>query len=73
MKNKLKTAGFMVCLIAGFCFWTNQQNDLPVLMLENIEALAYGEGMDRAVCYGDGSIDCHGDWVEIIIIGTRLK
>lgn len=73
MKNKLKTAGFMVCLIAGFCFWTNQQNDLPVLMLENIEALANGESTVGGYCYGDGSLECRGDWVELRIIGTRLK
>lgn len=55
MKNKLKTAGCIVCLIAGFCFWTNQQNDLPVLMLENIEALANGEGTVGGYCYCNGS------------------
>lgn len=29
------------------------------LMLENVEALAQGEG-GNYVCYGSGDIDCHG-------------
>lgn len=73
MKSKLKLIGLVVCLIVGFCFWTNQKNDLPVLVLENIEALAYGEHGDGAYCYGDGSIDCDGDWVEMKITGLSLE
>lgn len=73
MKNKLKLVGFMVCLIAGFYFWSNQKNELPTLVLDNIEALAYGEHGDRVNCYGDGSVDCDGDWVEMRITGLSLE
>mgnify|MGYP002537882475 CR=1 FL=1 len=73
MKNKLKLVGVIVCLIAGICFWTNQKNELPALILENIEALAYGENGNGANCYGDGSIDCAGDWVEVKISGLSLE
>ncbi|GGJ96663.1 NVEALA domain-containing protein [Parabacteroides faecis] len=73
MKNKLKLVGFMVCLIAGFYFWSNQKNELPALVLDNIEALAYGEHGDRVNCYGDGSVDCDGDWVEMRITGLSLE
>lgn len=73
MKNKLKLVGVIVCLVASICFWTNQKNELPALVLENIEALAYGEHGDRVKCYGDGSIDCAGDWVEMRIEGLSLE
>lgn len=39
---------------------------LDVLSLQNIEALAYGEGMGLYACYGRGSVDCpNGTKVEI--------
>lgn len=73
MKNKLKLAGVIACLIAGICFGTNQKSELPALVLENIEALAYGEHGDGVNCYGDGSIDCAGDWVKVKISGLSLE
>lgn len=73
MKKKLKLIGFVVCLVAGCCFWANQKNDLPVLLLENIEALANGEHGDRVKCYGDGSLECAGYWVEMKITGLSLE
>ena len=44
MKSKLKLVGIIVVLITGFCFWSKQKSELPALALENIEALANGEG-----------------------------
>lgn len=68
MKNKLKLIGFVACLISGFCFWSNPKSDLPLLSLENIEALAQYEQTGSIYCYGDGSVDCgDGDWVEMKI------
>lgn len=72
MKNKLKLIGLAVCLISGFCIWSNQKDDSPILLLENIEALANGEGGDRVYCYGDGSVDCYGYLVEMKISGLSL-
>lgn len=40
------------------------------LMLENVEALAQGEG-GNYVCYGSGDIDCHGMKVWVKYEGTR--
>lgn len=73
MKKKLKLAGLVTCLIAGCYFWSTPKNDLPSLLLENIEAVAYGEHGDRVNCYGDGSVDCYGHWVEMRIEGFSLK
>ncbi|KKB54445.1 hypothetical protein HMPREF1212_00158 [Parabacteroides sp. HGS0025] len=73
MKNKLKFVGLIVCLIAGFCFWANQKNELCPLVLENIEALANGEHGDRVNCYGDGSVECLGGWAEMKISGLSLE
>ena len=73
MKNKLKLVGLIVCLIAGFCFWANQKNELCPLVLENIEALANGEHGDRVNCYGDGSVECLGGWAEMKISGLSLE
>ena len=40
------------------------------LMLENVEALAQGEG-GNYVCYGSGDIDCHGMKVWVKYEGIR--
>ena len=40
------------------------------LMLENVEALAQGEG-GNDVCYGSGDIDCHGMKVWVKYEGIR--
>lgn len=73
MKNKLKLIGFIVCLISGICFWTNQNKEIPFLLLENVEALAYGEHGNRVYCYGYGSVDCGGEWYEMRIEGLSLE
>lgn len=73
MKNKFKLVGSIICLVIGICFWSNQKNDQPVLLLENIEALAYGEHGDRVNCYSDGSVECLGEWVEMRISGFSLE
>ena len=73
MKKKLKLVGFVTCLIAGCYFWATPKNDLPSLLLENVEALAYGEHGNRAKCYGDGSVECNGYWVEMKITGLSLE
>ncbi len=73
MGKKLKLVGVVVCLIAGTYFWTHQRNELPTLLLENVEALAYGEQGNGVNCYGDGSVECAGDWVEMRIEGLSLE
>lgn len=73
MKKKLKLVGFVTCLIAGCYFGSTTKNDLPSLLLENVEALAYGEHGNGANCYGDGSVECNGYWVEMRITGLSLE
>jgi len=73
MKSKLKLVGIIVVLITGFCFWSKQKSELSALALENIEALANGEGGNGVNCYGDGPIDCAGDFVKMKISGLSLK
>lgn len=73
MKNRLKLVGFFLCLVASIYFWNNQKNELSSLALENIEALAAGEGGNGVICYGYGSVDCYGDWVEMKIEGLKLE
>lgn len=73
MKKKLKLAGLIICLGVGICFWSNQKDEQPILLLENIEALAYGEHGDRVNCYGDGSVECLGEWVEMRVEGLSLE
>lgn len=73
MKKKLKLVGFVTCLIVGCYFGSTPKNNLPSLLLENVEALAYGEHGNGAKCYGDGSVDCNGDWVEMRIEGLSLE
>lgn len=73
MKKKLKLVGFVTCLIVGCYFGSTPKNNLPSLLLENVEALAYGEHGNGANCYGDGSVECNGYWVEMKIEGLSLE
>ena len=73
MKKKLKLVGFVTCLIVGCYFGSTPKNNLPSLLLENVEALAYGEHGNGANCYGDGSVECYGYWVEMKIEGLSLE
>ena len=73
MKKKLKLVGFVTCLIVGCYFGSTPKNNLPSLLLENVEELAYGEHGNGANCYGDGSVECYGSWVEMKIEGLSLE
>lgn len=73
MKKKIKLVGFVICLIAGCYFGSTPKSDLPSLLLENVEALAYREHGNGANCYGDGSVECYGHWVEMRIEGLSLE
>lgn len=71
MKKKIKLAGVTLCLIAGIYGATHQENELPALLTENVEALASGEHIVGVNCYGEGSVDCYGYWAEMRIEGLR--
>ncbi|WP_459783097.1 NVEALA domain-containing protein [Bacteroides rodentium] len=58
MKKKFLFIGFvLVAAVASFQLNSKSKN-LERLMLENIEALAYGETGNVYICAGVGSVDC---------------
>ena len=49
-------------VIAAVAYWARPaQAELNNLLLENIEALAAGEGSETVRCVGTGSVDCPVD------------
>ena len=62
----------MILTVAG-CWLFNQSKEIPLseLALENVEALANGEGHENYGCIGDGEIDCYGMKVAIRVDGLR--
>lgn len=66
----------IICLtmiMAGVVFLNLKKNksatteDISILKLENVEALASGEGGTPVLCYGSGSVDCSGIKVYMTI------
>lgn len=41
-------------------------------MLDNVEALANGEGNGAYDCLGSGTVDCHGHYVKYMIEGYSI-
>lgn len=69
MKKKiLFVALFLVATVASFQMGTKHER-WDSLMLENIEALASGEGGVRYECVGFGSVDCPHNHVKVYIVG----
>lgn len=72
MKNSIQEIlPVVVCsitLVVGGLYMGNPNSDrTSVLLLENIEALASGEGSTHYFCYGTGSVDCpNGRKVEFV-------
>lgn len=59
-------------VIAGYFLYLQEDNYLNDLAVKNIEALAGNEYEEDYYCYGTGSVDCHGNKVEMKIEGFRL-
>lgn len=59
---------FLICI---YFFNTPKENPVHYFALENIEALAQGEG-ENIRCYGTGSVDCRGFKVEKVYSGFNL-
>lgn len=69
MKKKiLFVALFWVATVASFQMGIKYEK-LDSLMLENIEALASGEGGTRYDCFDIGSVDCPHNHVKVYIVG----
>ena len=61
MKNKVLKGLLGVICICGLYYANKSTQTVAInLALENIEALASGEGSGDYRCYGYGDIDCHG-------------
>lgn len=68
MKKKiLFVVLFLVATVASFQMGIKHER-LDSLMLENIEALASGEGGIRYECVGTGSVDCPFNHVKVYIV-----
>ena len=73
MKKKMSKLLFIgVILIAAYCSLIKEKSAIETLLLDNIEALASGEGGNFYWCAGSGSIDCHGHKVEYMVGGLNL-
>ena len=68
MRKILPVTVGAAALVVGSLYMGNPDPDeMSVLLLENIEALASGEDSARYFCYGVGSVDCpNGKKVEIV-------
>ena len=76
MKQRMKFFVAVVCIASGIGYWTTYKTSheaVSDLALENIEALASGEGATGNVaCAYPGSIDCFGNKVKYRIEGFSL-
>lgn len=72
-KNIITGMIALICLGGIYLFKTSDTTIVNQLAFENIEALAGGEDGENVICYGDGSIDCHGHKVEKMITGFSLR
>lgn len=76
MKKKGLLAGlFLVASITFTSYSHSKENKLQNLVLENIEALAAGEGNNNVICVGSGSLDCPVNHVKVeyVIEGYSLE
>lgn len=75
MKKKILFIGLvLVTSISSFLLNSNSEN-LAYLMVENIEALAYGEMINVYNCIDVGSLDCpiNQNKVKLITYGYSLE
>lgn len=61
MRKMLKKIMFVVAIVSIITFFQLKlKSQYTKLSLDNIEALAVGEGGSNIYCIGIGSIDCNG-------------
>ncbi|WP_367627426.1 NVEALA domain-containing protein [Bacteroides sp. NGMCC 1.200775] len=69
MKNYLKATFLLVAIVSIWYLKPVQKfQDVDLLLLQNVEALASGEESSQTHCYGRGSVDCpvSHDKVDIV-------
>lgn len=59
--------GIMMVIVSLYMTTSDREEQVSDLLLENIEALASGEGSSKVFCYGKGSLPCpDGTKVEFV-------
>lgn len=59
--------GIVMMIVGLYMTTSDQEEQVSNLLLENIEALASGEGNSKVFCYGKGSLPCpDGTKVEFV-------
>jgi len=74
MKRIIKVTLISCSLLASVSYFVSRAKHQPQmtgLILENVEALADGEGSGSIFCLGSGSVDCYGYNVEEKYIGLK--
>lgn len=73
MKKTIIKCVVVACgVIAGCYLYSQKENNISDVVLQNIEALAEDEYSEATFCYGRGSVDCFGRKVEMKIEGLSL-
>lgn len=76
MKNKMKILVAAICVASGIAYFMADEMTgnkvVSDLALENINALASGEGSTNITCAQPGCIDCFGHKVKYRIEGYSL-
>ena len=68
MKKKILFMFLFLVAVAASFQWSVEHENLESLMLENIEALASGEGHVSIDCLGSGSVDCPISHVKVYLV-----
>ena len=68
MKKKILFIALFLAAVAASFQWSVEHENLDSLMLENIEALASGEGHVNISCFGFGSVDCPSSHVKVYLV-----
>lgn len=73
MKKTIIKCVVVTCGVIVGCYqYSQKENNISDVVLQNIEALAGGEYYEDTFCYGRGSVDCLGHKVEMKIEGLSL-
>jgi len=73
MHMKKKMIISIICLMAGFCFFSMKNDEIKNQTFDNIEALANNEYQSEYYCLGVGSVDCYGYKVKMMVENYKLK
>lgn len=72
-RNLIKVTVMGLALLGGIYLMNDENTSLSDVALDNIEALAAGEGSTMWFCRGSGSLDCpNGTKVEYIVDNYSL-